>query len=114
MEILIVDDNNSNLLLLEININMLSKKTIITKATNGKEALRLCEQRDFDLVIMDIEMPIMNGVEATIEIKKIKKIKIVAFTAYPKDEITNYDSAKFDDYFRKPICTEKLRKILNL
>lgn len=115
MKILIVDDEFINSYLLEeVIIKIVCKEIDITKATNGKEALELCKYNDFDLIFMDVQMPVMNGVKAAIAIKKIKNVKIIAFTAYLKEHIDDYDSANFDGFLGKPICIDELKIILEL
>jgi two-component system cell cycle response regulator DivK len=80
--ILVADDVYTNFLLLDA----IMKKTNVRLiwARNGKEAIELCLDPEFiDLVLMDIEMPEMNGIEATREIKKINKsVPIIAQTAF--------------------------------
>ncbi len=79
-EILIVDDNLMNLSLLKVLISELSIDCIIYYSTNGKKAVDFCENnRGIDLILMDIKMPIMNGLDATIKIKKnLPKVPIIA------------------------------------
>lgn len=61
--------------------------TIISEAETGKEALASCQEHEIDLVIMDINMPEMNGIEATKEIlENVEDIKILALTMMDEDE----------------------------
>ncbi len=80
--ILVVEDNIVNQKLV---MAFLNKLEITAKlAINGKEAVELCKKEDFDLIFMDLQMPIMDGYEATQEILALKssqKPKIVALTA---------------------------------
>lgn len=83
--ILIVDDEEFNRLLLK---SILKKYAVeITEATNGEEAVACIQKKQIDLVIMDIRMPVMNGIDATIAIRKFNtSIPIVASTAVASEE----------------------------
>jgi CheY-like chemotaxis protein len=78
-------------------------------ANNGVEALRACEQRTFDLILMDVQMPQMDGLEATSEIRKREKkqgthIPIIAMTAHAMaDDRDRCLAAGMDAYISKPI-----------
>lgn len=112
--ILLVDDNQVN----QRVASMILQKVncIVEIANNGKEAVEKVEKVNgfYDLVLMDIQMPIMDGITATKEIKKkelANQPKIVAMTAYSMEE----DKARFldagvDDYLPKPITAEMLIK----
>lgn len=67
--ILIVDDNSVNLVILRSQLAQFGYS--IKEATNGKEAVEMCGEMKFDAVLMDIQMPIMDGMEATKEIHKV-------------------------------------------
>jgi len=85
-------------------------------AKNGQEALDIVKNRnDIDLVLMDIQMPIMDGYETTRKIKEFNKdINIIAQTAYalPKDNIKCFE-AGCDDYIAKPISLNDFLKKLD-
>jgi signal transduction histidine kinase len=106
--ILIAEDEDINYLFLQEVLSPTQAR--IQRATNGKEAVEMMRKHDFALVLMDIQMPIMNGYEATQEIKTFKpNIPIVAQTAYAMAE----DRAKglragCDGYLTKPIKPEDL------
>ena len=104
LNILVAEDEESNFLYLEeileaYNIN-------IHRAKNGQEALNILKEHpDIDLILMDIKMPVMNGLEATKAIKKLfPDIPVIAQTAYatPEDK-KNAKMAGCDDYLVKPI-----------
>ncbi len=64
-----------------------AKLLVTGEAGNGEEALRLCEQNEYDLVIMDIRMPVMDGLEATGRIRKRwPELKILILTTFNDDE----------------------------
>ncbi len=80
-KILIVDDEELNLELLKE--MLLETNATIYSATNGKEALELCKNTTFDLILMDIKMPVMDGFTATsLILEHNNKQKIIAQTAY--------------------------------
>lgn len=111
--VLVVEDNR---------INQLVTKKIIEKnnysctvVDDGFAALEILDTESFDVVLMDINMPMMNGFETTRKIR-LKGIKtpIVALTAFDKDEITDEAiSAGINDIIIKPFESVKLFKIIN-
>ena len=107
---MVVDDNQ---LLLQALCEHLENKGYDTAvATNGKEAIERIEQELPDLVIMDIVMPIMNGIDATKAIRanpKYKAIPVVAFTS--KSNIGQWDEI-FDDYLIKPFDFDNVLQII--
>ena len=84
-------------------------------ATNGEEAIQALKRRDFDLVLMDVQMPVMDGLEATLAIRKYEGLRgthvpIVALTANVLEEHKREaQQAGFDDYLAKPVKLEELR-----
>lgn len=92
--------------------------TVIT-AQNGEEALSLLEQHYFDVILMDVQMPVMNGIEATRRIRtfeslgKKKRLPIIALTAYamPGDR-EQFLQAGMDAYLPKPVTMDQLRATL--
>ncbi|MBE9576059.1 PAS domain S-box protein [Flavobacterium proteolyticum] len=82
VSILIVDDNKINMLLTKTLIQNKVPNSIIYEARNGQEAVDLALEKNPDIIFMDIQMPIMNGYEATTEIRKTnRKTIIIAITA---------------------------------
>jgi len=107
--ILIAEDIYTNFLYLEAALS--KTNATILYAINGLEAVDFCrENPGIDLVLMDLSMPIMNGYEATVEIKKIRKnLPVIAQTAYSlgfdKDTAINVGC---NDYLVKPILPKLL------
>jgi DNA-binding NarL/FixJ family response regulator len=79
IKVLIVDDNKRDLQLLEIYLNKILGVEMVMCAESGKEAIKTIKKIKFDVVLMDKMMDVMDGVEATREIRKLdKKIKVLA------------------------------------
>ena len=79
-KILVVDDNEINRNMMMQTLSQIGCK--IDTANNGLEALSACKNNDYDLVLMDIHMPVMNGIEATEQLRKTNKdIPVIALTA---------------------------------
>ena len=101
--VLIVDDNDLNRMLFE---NLIGQLFSFQSAKNGLEAVSLAENHDFDLILMDIQMPKMDGITA---MKKIRQghnpdCPILAVTAYAEDsDKHSFLEQGFDDFVTKPI-----------
>lgn len=118
--ILLVDDKPENLLVLESVLD--NPELHLVKASSGNEALSLVLEQDFDLVLLDVKMPEMDGIE-TAElmqgIEKTKHIPIIFLTAMSKDEWLSFKGSKCGamDYISKPMDAEilirKVEAILN-
>ncbi|MGX5201705.1 two-component sensor histidine kinase BarA [Aliikangiella sp. IMCC44632] len=115
LKILCVDDNSANLKLIA---ELLSEFRLeVNLATNGKEAVNACEQNQYDIIFMDIQMPEMDGVEATRHIRKMKnnraRTPIIALTAHAmKGEREKLLNEGMDDYLTKPISQSKLEETI--
>lgn len=111
--ILVAEDNESNFLF--IKELFLDKDINILHAFNGQEAIDVCRTNDkIDLVLMDIKMTIMNGLEATRQIKKFKpNLPIIAQTAFASHEDkVKAKEAGCDDYISKPINKDDLFEVI--
>ncbi|MES0489338.1 MAG: EAL domain-containing protein [Leptospirales bacterium] len=101
--ILIVDDKSENIIVLE---NLLEDFDVrLFSAQSGNEALELCLQHDFSLIMMDVSMPEMDGFEASKLIQTRRDVPIIFITAFAKDwssELKGYESGAID-YITKPI-----------
>ena len=105
--ILIAEDNESNYLLFQ---SILGSKYKLIHAWNGQEAVELYQQHKPQIIIMDINMPKMDGYEATREIRKFSdSVPIIAVTAYAfasdKERIMKNG---FNSYVSKPLNANKL------
>lgn len=110
---LVVEDSRTNQRLITILLKKFGFEVDI--AENGKEALDKVEQTDFTLIFMDMQMPIMNGYEATRELRNRKvKIPIIALTANAmKGDEEKCLNAGCDRYMSKPIDRNLLLEIIN-
>lgn len=109
--ILVAEDTESNFLLLSI---LLRKEYEVLRAYNGREAVDMCREQQPDLILMDMKMPVMDGLEATREIRRFNPgIVIIALTAnaYDSDREKAFE-AGCNDYMAKPIMAPKLREML--
>lgn len=109
--LLIAEDTDSNYLLLSL---MLKKEYEVIRASNGEEAVRLCEQLQPDAVLMDIQMPVMDGLKATRQIRKGgSPVPIIAVTAYAYDRDRQKAlEAGCNEYLAKPLTGDTLRQTL--
>lgn len=104
--ILVAEDNESNFILMTY---ILKRQYEIMRAKNGQEAVDLAEKGGIDLILMDIKMPIKDGLEATKEIKeKHPDLPIIALTANAFDSDRQLAiEAGCDDFLSKPVSSEK-------
>lgn len=119
LRVLIAEDNPVNVMLMK---KLFSKwKIIPTIAENGERAVEIVQYGNFDIILMDLQMPVMNGFDASMEIRKMtdpakSSIPIIALTASAlfdiRDQVTN---AGMNDYVAKPFKPDELmEKIQNL
>ncbi|MFC2073933.1 ATP-binding protein [Campylobacterota bacterium] len=112
INILVAEDNKMNQMLLEMLLE--ESNLILDFAQDGQVAVNKFEQKQYDLVLMDIQMPYMNGYQATQAIRNMgSKIPIVALSAnVMQEDIQKAYDAGMDDYLAKPIEIEKLYEVL--
>jgi CheY-like chemotaxis protein len=113
--ILVAEDNDSNFILMTY---ILKKFYQVERAKNGQEAVNMVENNAYDLVLMDIKMPVMDGLEATRKIKATHpSLPVIALTAnaFDSDRQMAMD-AGCDEFLSKPIsselCLKTIAKIL--
>lgn len=123
LHVLAVDDHLPNLIVLEALLGEINVKT--TKAQSGQEALQILQERiqqgakPFDLIFMDIQMPVMSGIDTTRAIRSLEstidnlKMPIIALTAHAlADEKQKLLKVGMDDYVTKPIQMDQIIHIL--
>ncbi len=114
LQLLIAEDNH---------INMLVATKILNKwgirpdtAENGKEALEKAKQKKYDIILMDLHMPVLNGFEATVMIRNGQHVNnetpIYAFTADITADINKEYEAFFTGFLHKPIEIDKLYEVI--
>ncbi len=117
--ILVAEDVHMNMLLVKSLLSKLSKESVIVEAENGRVAVQKYREFSPDLVLMDVQMPELDGQEATKEIRELEKdsgrhVPIVALTAGAlKEEMERCYSAGMDDFMTKPIEAKKLKELLD-
>lgn len=115
--ILLAEDNKVNQRLAHRLLERIGYESIIVE--NGQEALDILKEQTFDLILMDIQMPILNGLDATRQIRKNEKetnqhMPIIALTAHAlKEDRQRCLDAGMDDYLSKPINPHELAEILD-
>ena len=114
-KILIAEDNDSNYILMTY---ILKKYYQFERAKNGQEAVEMAEKNTYDIVLMDIKMPIMDGLEATKAIKeKFPDLPIIALTANAFDSDRQLAlEAGCNDFISKPVssdlCLQTIKKLV--
>jgi signal transduction histidine kinase/CheY-like chemotaxis protein/HPt (histidine-containing phosphotransfer) domain-containing protein len=117
--LLLVDDNEFNTILAVDTLKAIAPHIQITEASSGQMAIDSIKKQSFDIVLMDIQMPMMSGTEATRIIRStleppLSQIKIIAMTAnVMKNDIELYMQTGMNDHIPKPFKKEELiRKLL--
>jgi CheY-like chemotaxis protein len=104
--VLIVEDNDDNRKILIYRLRRIANVEI-EEAANGLEAVRIVAANPPDLIIMDVHMPVMNGLEATRRIRALgddgAALPIIALTAEPLDRARTTDGNGVTDFIQKPI-----------
>ena len=114
--VLLVEDNMVNQ---TIAIHMLEKMNLTVElCVNGREAVEISRRHEFDLILMDVQMPVMDGLEATriIRAREVtgQHVPIIAMTAHASDQhrIDSLDSG-MDEHVTKPIKVRELKQVLH-
>ena len=109
--ILVAEDEDSNYELVRI---VLQKRYRLLRAHNGIEAVTINEDEKPDLILMDIRMPEMNGLDATRIIKEVNpSVPVVALSAYAFEEnIRDAKNAGCDEFMPKPFKVESLIELV--
>ncbi len=111
-KILVAEDNKTNQMLIELLLEDMNLEVVM--ANDGVEALELFDKEEFSLILMDINMPNKNGIEAMQEIRHKKStVPVIALTANAvAGDKQRYLEQGFDDYVAKPIKNEILARVL--
>ena len=111
-DLLIAEDDNTNYTFLEYLLK--SKAHKIDRVINGSQAIEMCSTYRYDLILMDLKMPVVNGVEATKMLKRLyPEIPVIVQTAYSMPEERDAAlTAGCDGYITKPIKRDELMDVL--
>jgi CheY-like chemotaxis protein len=112
MKVLIAEDNFMNQHLMSKYMSRLGWEFVIVE--NGLLATEACRSDDFDAILMDIDMPVLDGIEATRYIRVFNKgIPIVAITAYADDQMrTECAEAGMNAFLAKPCSREDIKAVI--
>lgn len=113
LQVLVVDDNEMNRLVASTVLE--NHGIIVSEAVNGADAIRKLEKKNFDLVLMDLQMPVMDGLEASLKIRKELglTVPIVALTASALNEESHRClDAGMNDFIVKPFKEEDMVEVL--
>lgn len=116
LNVLVAEDNKTNQVVIRA---LLSKLNVgsITLVENGEEAVNQCIHEEFDLIFMDMQMPVIDGLQATLQIKAMRQyrnIPIIALTANVFEEDKKKCSeVGMCDFIGKPIDIDQLEEVLN-
>lgn len=115
-EVLLVDDNPVNMVLNNRMMRSLVPEAVLTEATDGLQALEQCKEKMFDIILMDVQMPVMDGIEATKQIRLLpgySHIPIIGVTAGnvlgEKEKCLN---SGMNDFLPKPLKQNDLLEML--
>ena len=97
IKVLLVDDNQSTLLLWERIVDGASDLQVVGQASNGRDAVRLVTELHPDVILMDVMMPVMNGLDATREIMSLNPTPIIVTSA-------NFTYARMQHRLRSDQC----------
>ncbi|AMR31942.1 hypothetical protein A0256_11160 [Mucilaginibacter sp. PAMC 26640] len=118
LRVLIAEDNQVNVMLMK---KLFSKWQIVpTIAENGERAVEIMQYGNFDIILMDLQMPVMNGFDAAIEIRKMpdpakSRVPIIALTASALFDIKNQvTDAGMNDYVAKPFKPDELMEKIQI
>ena len=113
-KVLVAEDEEVNYIFIEYLLQNMNEDIHITHVRNGKEVIEVFEENnEYDLVLMDLKMPIVNGIEATKAIKQIKpNVNVIAITAYTSaEDKAMAKEAGCIDFLTKPIQVNDFKKI---
>lgn len=115
-KVYVVEDNEKNMKLFKAILKLIPDVELFTE-TSGDRGLELIKSNNPDLIILDIQLPVMSGIEICTELRKIEKFKsvpIIAVTSFAmKGDKERIMDAGFTEYTSKPIKVAEFREIVN-
>ncbi len=112
-DVLLVDDNKINLLVARKLVESIGG--VVTTAVNGLEAIKKAAMQEYDVILMDIQMPELNGYDATIRLREMnysKPIIALSANAFPED-VKNSIDAGMNDHIQKPFSARQLLEVIS-
>jgi two-component system cell cycle response regulator DivK len=114
-KLIIIEDNKRNLELFTAVLELIPDIDIVTE-TRGRKGFDLIKSIFPDLIILDVDLPDMNGIDICIELRKLEKFKktpIIAVTSFAmKGDKERIMQAGFNEYFSKPIKISEFREVV--
>ncbi len=112
MRILLAEDNPVNQMITRKIVEKLGTKVDV--ANNGREAVTMVQQESYALVLMDVNMPVMNGADASAEIRRLGyTMPVVALTADSENMTEELANCGMTDFISKPVNISKIEAIIN-
>lgn len=112
LKVMVAEDNRTNLRFMDMLMGQLVYSYVV--ASNGEEAVKLAKINDFDLILMDIQMPVMNGLDACRNIRKLRpnSVEIIGLSANAfQEDVDRAIEAGMNEYLTKPVKIEDLAEI---
>lgn len=113
-QLLVVDDNPTNLAFVKVLLQ--SQPVELLTAASGQDALQLCRQRRFDIILLDIQLPDISGIDVALQLRQLagyQQIPILAFTAHAlEQEVATFKRSGMNDVILKPLDAGKLEQIM--
>lgn len=113
--VLIVEDSDTMRMLLESQLKILGFAS--ESVTDGKQALETTQSKEYAAILMDVQMPVLNGIDTTIAIRDMERkqkrprVPIIALTATQSNE--RCLQAGMDDFLLKPVLIDQLHQVLS-
>ena len=115
MNILIIDDNDTNRLVLKYMVQN-KNQNIVSEAENGKKAIEMIKKNGYDIIFMDMMMPVMDGYETTKYIRKNlnKDVPIYIVSAYQEQEFPDeWKTVDYNGLIPKPILLHMVTDVID-
>ena len=115
LSVLVVDDHELTRLSLKLALAKQKNIKLISLASNGKEAIEIVENHQPDVVILDLQMPVMDGLSAAVKIKTINpNIKIIAYSSVEDPRVNmTISTSPLDAFCSKDVSTDYLLRLVN-
>ncbi len=118
ISILVAEDNPVNMMLVKAILGRIAPHAVITEARNGLEAVILVKSKIPDIIFMDVQMPVLNGYEATMEIREITGAKLLPIIAVTAGTVLGEKErcleAGMNDYISKPALKADFERMMKL